>query len=163
MARGPLVTRQERERIIELLAQGKSRNSIMRSVKRSGDTVTRIAAEHGHVFGQSNDEKAQARRAYCAEVRERLRLGLLAEGERLLNQLREPALVYSFGGKENTYAEHTLDEPEPKAKQQIMTSIGIAIDKAEMIDKNNATGDDHGKGAMLALFEAMGVKLSPPE
>lgn len=157
------MTRQEREQILELLDAGKSRNQIAKAVQRSGDTITRIAAEYGHVFGQSNEQKAHARRAYCADARERLRLGLLAEAERLLHQLREPSTVVAFanGGKDfrAEFLTYDMDEPEPKAKRELMTSIGIAIDKAEVIEKNNTAGDDGGKGAMLAFFESMGVKM----
>lgn len=161
MAR-PDVTQDERQRIVDLLREGKSRNAIVRETGRSNDTVSRIAAQYGFTFGQSAQQKADARRAYCADARERLRLGLLAEAERLLAQLREPQTVFSFvsGGRDNPpeFMSEELEEPEPKAKRELLTAIGIAIDKAELIEKNNAGGDD-GRGAMLAFFEAMGVNL----
>jgi hypothetical protein len=160
MARGPHVTRQERDEIIGLLKSGKSANSIAKSTGRSRDTVCRIAAESGHVFGKTNEEKARARSAYCSEARERLRLGLLSEAERLMAQLRDPQKIYAFmGGRDGAqYMERELAEPEPKAKQHLLTAIGIAIDKAELIERNNTAGNDDGRGAMLALLEAMGVK-----
>lgn len=158
---GNRVTLQERERIIELLKAGLGRNKIMAEVSRSADTVSRIAAESGHVFAKKETAANHARRAYCAQARERLRLGLLAEAERLMAQLREPHTVYTWTNVdgEPQLVTATLPEPDPRSKQQLLTSIGIAIDKAELIEHNNqAVNADDGKGAMLAFFEAMGVK-----
>lgn len=163
MAKAPRVTPEERERILELVASGMGANETAKKVGRSQDTVSRIAAESGHVFGKTNEEKARARSAYCSDARERLRLGLLMEAERLMAQLRAPSTVYAFvGGRDGgSYMSQDLPEPEPKAKQQLLTSIGIAIDKAELIEKNNTSGED-GRGAMLAFFEAMGVAMNNP-
>lgn len=165
MARPVEVTSEEREQIRALLAEGKGRNNIAKRVGRSRDTVSRIAAEYGHVFGQTAEQNTHARRAYCADARERLRLGLYAEAERLLAKVRQPQTVFQFvveGGqfdKAGRFMQHELEEPEPKAVRELLTAMGIAIDKAEMIEKNNNAGTDDGRGAMLALLEAMGVTM----
>lgn len=157
------VTPEEREEILRLmLEEGKGCGEIARAMGRSPDTISRIAAEYGHVFGVTNEEKANARRAYCAEARERLRLGLVSEAERLMGQLRENYEVHAFGGMDGKLKKGELAEPDARAKRELMTSIGIAIDKAELIERNNQS-DDGGKGAMLALFEAMGVKTTRTE
>lgn len=159
MPRGPRVTQEERERILELLDQNMGCGEIARATGRSPDTISRIAAEYGHVFGATNEEKARARSAQCAALREELRLGLLSEATRLMGQLRDPHEVYSFGGMTGEMKTGTLSEPDARAKRELMTSIGIAIDKAEVIQRNtDAANSDGGKGAMLTLLESLGVK-----
>ena len=157
----PQVTDEERKLIQELLAEGKGANNIARKVGRSRDTVCRIAAESGHIFGKTNEEKARARSAYCDELRQELRFELLNLSKELLAAVKQPSLVYAFGGKDNDYNEHELDKPDPRQIRELLTSAGIAIDKAEVIEKNSRK-DDGGKGAMLELLERMNISFDPP-
>ena len=69
----PKLTDLERQQIIEQFSTGKSCNAIARDTGRSTSTVSNIAREEGHRFGQSNLAQARAARsAYGAETRARI-------------------------------------------------------------------------------------------
>ncbi|MFF1694934.1 hypothetical protein ACFVXC_15070 [Streptomyces sp. NPDC058257] len=38
--------------------------------------------------------------------------------------------MFNIGGKDNTYADHDVDEPPADAKKNLMASAGIAIEKS---------------------------------
>lgn len=64
------LTDDERTEIIGMIRAGRGCNDIAREVKRSTDTVSRIAASIGHEFGRQNLARArEAKAAYGAEVR----------------------------------------------------------------------------------------------
>lgn len=156
------LTDDDRNEIIELLENSNlTRNTIAKRTNRSPDTVSRVAASIGHVFGQTNRKNAQARRAYCAEERSRLQVRLLTEAHALMDTLHAPHTAFNFGGKDNDYNSKEFPEPDVKAKQSILTSVAICVDKSELIEKNS-NGDNDGKGAMVELFEALGIKMKAP-
>lgn len=121
----PPVTQADYDRIKTLHAQGMSRNNIARDIGRSGRTVSRIAAELGLTFERSGTTAAatEARKADAASRRARLQVDALAAAERLLGQMFESALVYNFGGRDNTYESATLDEPPFRDKRDIATAL----------------------------------------
>lgn len=159
---GKKLTTQEREQIEAFLKEGKSTTEIAKLVERSPGSVQNVAKAAGHAYGKTNLQNAHARAAYCAEARERIRAKLYQEAEQIIDDLRKPHLVYSFGGKENEFNSKLLDIPDAKARRDLLTSLGIAVDKAELIERNNANAGDDGRGAMLALLEAMGVQVPRP-
>ena len=121
------LSNEERQQIIDLLPTGKSCRGIAKEVGRSPSTVGKIAKDEGHVFGRLNLERAcEATRAYGKERRATFVQRLHEESERLIEQLHGKYLVYNFGGRDNTYAEHTLTEPPVDAKFTIMRAIGQA-------------------------------------
>jgi len=104
------ITDEERARVKELHAQGMSRNDIARVINRSGDTVSKIAREAGLSFDRSMTIAAtNARQADMAAERVRLTERLLEAADQALDAIKGPVVVYSFGGRDNTFAEETLD------------------------------------------------------
>lgn len=66
----PPISDEKRAKILALCEAGNSCRSIAKEVGVSHDTVSRIAATIGHVFGRTNLARArEARSAFCAEVR----------------------------------------------------------------------------------------------
>jgi hypothetical protein len=49
---------------------------------------------------------------------------------RLREQLWEPCTLISFGGKDNTVATKEVDEPPALDKKNLMTTVGVAIDRS---------------------------------
>ncbi len=112
------LTEKEKDRIIRLLQAGNGSNQIAKKVGRSQDTVSRVAKSIDHTFGKTNQINArEARKAYCAEAR--------AEFAKELHEIAKKVaaedftgehLVFNFGGKDNDYNEHILNNPTIDAK-----------------------------------------------
>lgn len=139
------ITDADYDRVRELHAQGLSRNRIAREIGRNPSTVSKIARELGLSFDRGSDpsiRQAQDARASDARTRrQRLALDLLDDAEKMRQQLFAPCTVYNFGGKENSYNEHTLDEPGFRDKRDLMHAIGLAIDRAIRLDTHDKAGD----------------------
>jgi hypothetical protein len=154
------VTDDERERICALLREGKSVGQVARESGRAKGTVSKIAADAGISLDRSAVKNAlEAQAIDNAARRADLIAKLLNDAHRMREQLWQPVLVYNFGGKENTYNEHTLAEPDFGGKRALMTAIGIAIDKVVALERHerNMNGDDsvEGKGALAAFMDVV--------
>jgi transposase-like protein len=156
----PRVTPEERARIVELIEAGEHGcNEIARIVGRNQATVSKIASEEGLHFERGQTRAATAAKQADSQARlAKLAEDLLDDIERMRQQLWAPCTVYSFGGKENTYNEHDLDEPDFRAKQSIMTSIGIGTDKVLAIRKAEA-----GPGEAVALIIDLVSSIRDPQ
>lgn len=158
MAAGKL-TDAERVRILELHGEGVSRNAIAREVGRSVGSVTNVVTGAGRTFERS-EETVQATRAAQqdnAAKRAALETRLLDKANDLLDDLDRPHVVFNFGGKENTYEEHTFDRPDVAAKSALVRTAGVAIDKAIKLAGVDAatTGAAEGKSMLGDLAAAM--------
>lgn len=151
--RGAPVGPEDDDNVRRLHAEGKSRNDIARLTGRSGRTVSRIAerlslsferGEMVRVATEARKTDAKARRAAIAQA-------LLEDAEKLRLQLWKPALVYNFGGRDNTYEERTLDQPTFSDQRNIMQAIGVALDRAVKLD---AYDKAEGLGADIDVWLA---------
>ncbi|MEU5838786.1 hypothetical protein ABZ820_34695 [Streptomyces diacarni] len=121
----------ERARVRELHARGLGRNAIAREIERGTRTVSLIAADLGLSFNRTATEEAtRARSADLAELRTQLAHDLTLDALRLTQQMWEPAVVYNFGGKDNTYAERSVNEPPAGDKRALMAAAGAALDRS---------------------------------
>jgi hypothetical protein len=146
------LTDDERARIVALMAEGKGRREIARTVERSTTTITRVAAEIGHDWLASADARTQstlsraheARGAYCAERRASLAAKATEEAERLLAELHGDYLVFNFGGRDNTFAKELLAEPPIEAKRAMVQSFRELIRTVLDIDRHDNRADEGG-------------------
>ena len=83
----------------------------------------------------------EVRLADLADKRAELARGLMEDAARLRACLWSPSEVYNFGGKDNTFSTATVSNPSYRDKQAIFTSIGIALDKAVMLERHDADGN----------------------
>ncbi|MEV2249393.1 helix-turn-helix domain-containing protein [Streptomyces sp. NPDC050147] len=121
------VTDEDREAVRELHAQSLGRNEIARRLNRSPRTISVIAAELHLTFDTTMTEDAtRARVAQLAEKRAILADALTDDALRLSAQLWQPATIYNFGGKDNTYEEKQVDEPPASDKRQLITAATAA-------------------------------------
>lgn len=124
------ISEHERARVAELHAQGKSRNAIARELKRAQSTVSDIAAGLGLTFDRARTKAATEAKILDAKARRaQLADDLLADAERMRQQLWAPTTIYNFGGKENTYNEHPVDQPPFRDQRDIVHSVGLLVDK----------------------------------
>jgi transposase-like protein len=137
------LTDDERQRIIELLGQGKTCRDIAAELGRSPTTISSIAKEIGHVFGQSNASRAhEARSAYGAERRAATMAKFHQRADELLDAMEGSYLVFNFGGRDNTYEEHTLKSPPVEAKRQLMQAARDAMRTVLDVDRHDNRNDE---------------------
>lgn len=156
MARTPrLVTDEERARVRELHAEGMSRNKIAEELDRPWSTVTKIAVELGLSFDRAATRQAvEAHKVDLAAMRADLAHELLSKARGFLRAMDKPFLVFSFGGKDNTYAERTLDKAPTADVRNLMTSVGIALQRSLELSKFDADPSE-GLSAVDEWIEAM--------
>lgn len=149
------VTPDERAHIVDLLHTGKSARTIATQTGRSVDTISRIAAAEGHRFGQTNVARAhEARRAYGAEARAETAKRFHERANELLELMDGEYLVFNFGGRDNTYEEHTLPTPPVEAKRQLIQAAAQAMKVVLEVDKHDNAGE-RGVAAVDAWLAAM--------
>lgn len=110
------ISDEQRQQIINLCKQGHTCNAIAQQVGVSSSTVSNVAKSIGHRFAQSNLARAhEARSAYSAERRAALAARATERAEEILAKMSGEYLVFNFGGRDNTYEEHVLEQPPTEA------------------------------------------------
>src|SRR5690606_18819922 len=158
--RGRPVTEHDYQQVKALHAKGLGRNEIARQLGRSGKTVSLIAAELGLSFERQAPLAAvEARKADARARRAALALALLEDAERMRQQLFAPALVYNFGGRDNTFEQATIPEPDFRGKRDLMNAIGIAVERSIRLDEydRDAQGVEAAKSMLGALATGLGM------
>jgi hypothetical protein len=153
------VTSDDYEQIQALHAKGLGRNDIAAAIGRAPATVTKLAGELGLSFNRTATAAATAAKLVDAKARRaQLALDLLDDAARLRLQLWQTATIHNFGGRDNTYNEHTLPEPPFADKLKILQGVGVAVDRALKLDEYDAqTGDEEARGMLLDLAEKLGA------
>lgn len=153
------LTQAQRQTIIDLHAAGRKRNEIAREAGVAPASVTKVCQQEGLTFDRTATRAAVAAKVVDAkERRAELTLLLLEDAHRLRQQLWAPARLVNFGGKDNTLAETTLTEPLFVDKKNIMSAVGIAIDrvvKLEAIDNDNGVSD--AQSMIQKLIDGIGI------
>lgn len=145
------------DQIRELHALGYGRNRIAREINRPPVMVSRTAEFLGLTFDRSRIEAAtKARLADIAERKSLLAEDLLGDAEKLRKQLWEPAEVFAFGGKENTFNSEPVPEPPAADKRALMATAATAIDRMlKLLPPEDASNLDSAKSMLGSLGEAL--------
>lgn len=122
----------DRRRVRELHAQGKSRNEIARTIDRSPSTVSKIADELGLSFDRAAqvETATRIRAADLAARRVAFAERLQDIAEREADKLTAPTLYWEWGGKDHRYAEKIQPEPHAADRRAIMATIATALDRS---------------------------------
>lgn len=137
------LTDDEKQHIVELIQSGKGCAEIAREVGRAVDTVSRIAKTIGWTFGKTNLARAhEARSAYSSERRAELAARATEEADRLLRELHGEYMVFSFGGKDNTFNAKVLEEPPIEAKRAMIQGFRELIRTVIDIDRHDSRNDE---------------------
>ncbi|WP_282795171.1 helix-turn-helix domain-containing protein [Streptomyces sp. CC224B] len=158
MGKARPVTDQDRQRVRELHAAGKGRNEIAAELGRSGRTISAIAKDLGLSFARAAEVRAatEVRQADLADRRARFAELLQDDAEQLRARLRQPCTVYSFGGKDNEYAEHTFPTPPNAEAVHILRGIGIAVDKSlRLVPPKDEDGSGEVGSLLTSLFDRL--------
>lgn len=142
--------------LADIKAGQKSRAQIARDHGVAGSTVAKVADQAGETadFARARTENAtRAVQADLAKKRAEISARLLEKAAELIAQMDEPHLVFSFGGKDNQYAERTIPKPTTGDVRNLMTSAAIALDKHMKIqDYERGLGDQGDKGVVGEIF-----------
>ena len=136
-------TDEESQRLSALHAEGKSLTSIANEMQRPKGTVSNWAKTLGLSFDRTSTAKA-AEAVHIDNKARRIALEerLLREADKVLDQLWKPAIVFSFGGQENLYSEHELDQPQFGDQKAIMQTAATALNSANKLNEMNPAGRD---------------------
>jgi len=149
-------TDEESTRLTELHAVGKSLSFIATDMQRSKETISRHSERLGLSFSRAETAKAaEAVHVDNKARRARIEEQLLVKSEDMLAQLDEPAIVYSFGGQFNEYAEHELRKPDPVAQKHIVQALSTALTAANKLHEMNA--GQQAEKAVSALVQMQGA------
>ncbi len=150
-------TDEESTRLTELHAAGKSLSFIATDMQRSKETISR----HSDRLGLSFDRGVTAKAAEAKHVDNKARRAaleerLLIEADKVIDQMWSETLVFSFGGKDNTYEEHTLDRPTYSDQKAIVQTAATALNAANKLHEMNAgQNTDHAKSMLVQMQEAL--------
>lgn len=155
---------EEESTIRRLHAEGKGRNAIAKETGINSRTISRWCAAAGIIFDGSGVRAAtEATMDKAAKLRAELELKLLVEAHRHVDIQTQPALVFNFGGKDNTYEEHTLDHLPSQDQLAHMRAAALALDKSLRITELERPGTKNAINLLTALAAALGVADIPAE
>lgn len=162
------VTAEDRAEIIRLHGLGLGRNAIARQVGRAQRTVSVICAEEGLVFDVSMTETATKHRvAQLAALRAETAMDLHLDALKLTQQMWEPAIIFNFGGKENSYNWKEVAEPPTGDKRNLMAAAGIALEKSlRLVPPADEGGTDDARsmlGQLMVGLKAAYDQAASPE
>lgn len=154
MSRGRPVEPETRAEAARLIEAGMTRNAIARKLGIGAATVTQIAADVGLSFDRAQTDAAtKARAVDLAAERISLAEKMAEAAHELLDSRNSAYTVYNFGGKDNTYEEHTLEQPPVEVKRSIVVTAGIAFDKLTRIVEKSDSGLDQAVGVLDTIAE----------
>ncbi|MEU6279745.1 hypothetical protein [Streptomyces sp. NPDC047028] len=146
--------------VAALHGQGLGRNEIARRIGRGQRTVSVIAAELGLTFDVTLTEEATRHRvAQLAALRADTALDLHLDALKLTQSMWEPATIYNFGGKDNSYNSEHVDEPPAIDKKNLMAAAGIALEKSlKLVPPADDSGADDARSMLGQLM--VGLKAA---
>lgn len=154
------VTDEMRAEVAVLHGEGFSRNEIARRLDCSATTVTNIARAHVPPleFDRAMTALAvEAHRIDLAATRAELQRKLLVRAGEALEAMDQPALVFSFGGKDNDYNERVIDAPTTADQRNLMTIAGIALQRESDLRRVDTTsGVEEG----VSLLDSLSTGLA---
>lgn len=160
MAQGRPVEADVRARAIELIGSGLPRNAIARELEIAPSSVSKIATEEGLSFDRANQTaSATAARQHDMKVR-RLELidELMSKAADHLVAIDQPFLAFNFGGKENTYEEHTLDRAPTGDLLNLHRAASLALkDARELIRDDDDQGVAEAESMLMNLILELGL------
>jgi hypothetical protein len=159
---GPL-TDAELQQLRDGHAAGRSLNSLAKALGRPYTTVRRAALGLGLAWDRSKTAAAvAAHQVDMAARRTALAANLLADAERVREQLWTPTMVYNFGGKDNDYNEREFPEAPADIKRTLMQTATAAV-TAHLRLVDYAARDSHDEAGEIVLSFDVAVRQAYAE
>lgn len=148
---GKPITDAEVDEIRRHHAAGLSLGKTARAVGRPISTVRDAAKRAGLTWDRSKTAAAvAAHQMDMAARRAALAENLLADAERIREQLWTPTTVYNFGGKDNDYNEREFPEAPADVKRTLMQTATTAVTAhLRLVDHGVREDPDAAKNIVL--------------
>lgn len=155
-----------------LHASGLSLSECARRIDRANTRVSEHSKVLGLLWDRSQTKAATeatkadtaARVATNQALRAEQETGFLVDAARLRAQLWAPCKAFNFGGKDNTYEEHALEQPTFVDQLKIMQAATIAVDRSLKIAVHDSdSSHDDAKSMLTGLAAAMGLAFRSPD
>jgi hypothetical protein len=141
----------------ECIAKGMSVAQTGKEIGRVPASVQTKAMALGLHFARSVPlEAAETRRADARDRRHAFREALQGDLEKLRSQLFSEALVYNFGGKDNTYEEAKLDQPPIADQLRLVQAISAGISTIERLEHMDA---DQGVTDVVGMLDRIAAAI----
>ena len=148
----PPMSAKEKARLRALHAEGKSCRQIGKALGRGAATVSRHAAAMGLSFAREATVKATSARVIdLAAFRAQEAVALAEDARRIREQLWQPFLAWSIGGRENVYTEHEMPRPDPRTQRDIVLSAKACHEAS--LKLTESTAGDGDKDAVSLLHQ----------
>lgn len=147
------LTEDERRAIVDLLPTGKSCRQIAAEVGRSTQTVSLIARDVGHQFGQVNAARArEAKASYDQQARAEIAKGAAERARKLLDAFEgQQAHVTSMG-------EVVMAPLDAKGEKDRAQAVQLLTRTVLDIDRHDTRSDEgKAKGLLERLVEGLGA------
>jgi hypothetical protein len=148
---------EEDELLRECLANRLSVAKTAAKMGRSQDAVWLHAKALGLSFARTVDIAVSAAIKIDARAdRAQFRAEFMEDLKKLKAQMWTPSLVYSFGGKDNTFEEATLDQPAIADQYRLVQAINVGLNAIERLEKMDAdVGISDAAGMLDRISEAI--------
>lgn len=145
----PKYTQEQRAEVLRMVRE-KGPSETARELGIPRGTVCWWARQAGvKSDGPQNTRAAtEAASAKNAAKRAQLAADLLDDAAKLRASVWEPQVVWTFTGF-GEFRQATIRQCEPKAKRELLTAVGIAIDKSLCLERHDS---DSGQAAALDVF-----------
>lgn len=150
------VTPEERASIVASIRAGKARNEVARESGRSPGTITTIARDEGLSFERAGEVAAatEARQADNRARRAALIGALYEDADWMRQKLRERHTVHDFT-KDGEFVTGEIDLPTAGDMRAYMTAVGIALDKALLLERADGGADGQARGLLERLIDGI--------
>ena len=156
--------KEQRAEVLDLYDKGLNRTQIARATGILETDLTDILREEGLVLDLTRVKaRNKGRLEEAAEQRSRIMRKMMNASESLLSQMDQPARVFNFGGRDNTFAEVELEAPPIADKLRLMQAAGIGVDKALALAAHDAGSARVSINLIMATAEKLGLDTSDGE
>jgi hypothetical protein len=160
MGKARPVTDKDRAEVRRLHAEGKGRNEIATILKRSGRTISTIAASFDPPlsFARAAEVRAatEIRQADLADRRAAFAIRLQDIAEREAEKIHQPHTYFDWGGKEHDFDTHDAPEPIPADKRALMATVATALDKSlKLVPPKDEDGSGEVGSLLTSLFDRL--------
>ena len=158
------LSNKQKTEIKRLFNEGKGRNQIAMELNIGGRQVSEACQEMGLKFDTKQMEAAtRARETYAAERRSLLMQTELDHAQKLQSQMFAPAKQGQFGGRDNTWNEVALEEPNFADKLRLQQAINGCVNNILRLIEADAGSNRTTINLVIATAEKLGLADSDGE
>jgi hypothetical protein len=122
---------------------------------RSVQSIADAAGVHDEAARAHTKNATEQVKITNAQLRAEISRKLLVLANQALDEMNEPAVIYNFGGKDNTYNERTVKRPPADARRAIATTAAIMIDKHKVLDAYDSASENTDVAGWLEWMKGM--------